>query len=51
MGAVWIGVAVAVVAALVAVVRRASTGRKSADVDVGSVSESWLSEERGRKDS
>jgi hypothetical protein len=51
MGAVWLGVAVAVVAGIVALLRRSSAGGKSADVDAGSVSESWLSEERGRKDS
>jgi hypothetical protein len=50
---VWIGIVVAVVVSLAAAVmkRRVAAGRKSNDVDVGSVSEGWLSEQRGRKDS
>jgi hypothetical protein len=51
MGVVWIGLAVAVVAAVVAVVRLTAGGRSSPGGDMGSVSESWLSEERSRKDS
>jgi hypothetical protein len=53
MGAVgWIVVVVAAAAGLViAGLRQRSSGRKSADVDVGSVSEGWLSEQRARKDS
>jgi len=50
MGAVWISVAVvAFAAASVAIVlwRRPVTR----DPDVGAVSESWLAEQRGRKDS
>jgi hypothetical protein len=51
MGAVgWIVVVVAAAAGLViAGLRQRSSGRKS--VDVGSVSEGWLSEQRARKDS
>jgi hypothetical protein len=54
MGAVpWLVVAVAAVASLViAGLRRRSSGAgRSADVEVGPVSEGWLSEQRGRKDS
>jgi hypothetical protein len=51
MGAVWVVASLAVVVALVVVLRRARAGKSAADVDRGSVSESWLSEERGRKDS
>ena len=51
MSTVWIGVAVVFVAGIVALVRLSSPGGKPADVDVGSVSESWLSEQRARKDS
>jgi hypothetical protein len=53
MGAVaWIVVVVAAAAGLVvAAGLRQRSGRKSADVDVGSVSEGWLSEQRARKDS
>jgi hypothetical protein len=52
MGA-WIVVAVAALAGIViAGLRRRSTGGgRAADVDVGPVSEGWLSEQRGRKDS
>jgi hypothetical protein len=51
MDAVWLVAAVVVVAAVVAVVRWvAARGKRSADVDMGSVSESWLAEQR-RKDS
>jgi hypothetical protein len=52
MGAVgWIVVVVAAAAGLVIAGLRRRSGRKSADVDVGSVSEGWLSEQRARKDS
>jgi hypothetical protein len=52
MGAVWVVAALAVVVVLIAVVRRVRTsGKPAADVDLGSVSESWVSEQRGRKDS
>jgi hypothetical protein len=52
MGAVgWIVVIVAAAAGLVIAGLRQRSGRKSADVDVGSVSEGWLSEQRARKDS
>jgi hypothetical protein len=50
MGAVWVGLAVAAVAAVVALLRRSSARGRSADVEVGSVSEAWLSEQRARKD-
>ena len=52
MGAVpWIVVVAAAVGLLVAGLRRRSSGSgKSAEVDVGSVSEGWLSEQRARKD-
>jgi hypothetical protein len=51
MGA-WIVVAVAAVAGIViARLRRRSTGgSRSGEVEVGPVSEGWLSEQRGRKD-
>ena len=51
MGAMWIGVAVVAVAAAsvaIAVLRRRPVTR---DPDVGAVSEGWLAEQRGRKDS
>jgi hypothetical protein len=56
MPGVWIGIAMVVVAGLaVAAVTRlagsSSRGRRSSDVDVGPVSEGWLSEHRARKDS
>ena len=51
MRGLWIGVAVAAAAAVIALVRRLSAGGRSADVDVGPVSEGWLSEQRARKDS
>lgn len=53
MNAVWLGVGIAIgtVVVGVAVALRWSGGRQSADVDVGSVSEGWLAEQRGRKDS
>jgi hypothetical protein len=56
MPGLWLGIAVVVVAGLaVAALTKlrgsSSGGGKSADVDVGSVSEGWLSEHRGRKDS
>jgi hypothetical protein len=54
MGAVWIGILIAAAGGIaVAVVTRWAFGgqSKSADLDVGSVSEGWLSEQRARKDS
>jgi hypothetical protein len=54
MGAVWIGILLAAAGSVaVAVVARWRFGgqSKSADPDVGSVSEGWLSEQRARKDS
>jgi len=47
----WAGVAVAVVVALVVVsrLRRPSRGGQLNDQGLGSVSEGWLSEQRGRK--
>ena len=53
MTLVWVGVAVAAVVLLVVMIKRlvASGGRKAADTDLGTVSEAWLSDERGRKDS
>jgi hypothetical protein len=47
----WLGFAAggAIVAALF--LRRILTGTPSSDIDVGNVSENWLSEQRGRKDS
>ena len=50
MNALWIGLAIATVVVGVAVAMRWRGGRGSADVDVGSVSEGWLSEQRGQKD-
>jgi hypothetical protein len=52
MNAVWVGVGIAIAAVVVgfAVAIRWRGGRGSADVDVGSVSEGWLAEQRGRKD-
>jgi hypothetical protein len=52
MNVVWVGgVAIATVVVAVAVALRWRGGRQSADVDVGPVSDGWLSEQRGRKDS
>jgi hypothetical protein len=53
MNAVWIGVAVATVVSLAVAIKRliARGEHPRADVDVGSVSEGWLSEQRSRKDS
>jgi hypothetical protein len=52
MGAVpWIVVAVAVAGIVIAGLRRRTGGGRYTDVDVGPVSEGWLSEQRGRKDS
>lgn len=53
MNLVWIGVAVAAVIGLAVAIRRlvASAEGESADADLGTVSEGWLSDERGRKDS
>ena len=52
MGVLLAGaVVVAVFLAVVVVVRRVSASRGSADVDLGSVSQSWMSDQRGRKDS
>jgi len=51
---VWIGILIAAAGgvAIAAVARWAFGGDgKSTDVDVGSVSEGWLSEQRARKDS
>jgi hypothetical protein len=51
MGAWWIGVAVAAVAVAsvaIGVLRRRPVARGP---DVGAVSDGWLAEERGRKDS
>jgi len=49
----WIVIVVAAATGLViaGLRQRSSSGRKSSDVDVGSVSEGWLSEQRARKDS
>jgi hypothetical protein len=52
MGAVpWIVVALAVAGIVIAGLRRRTGGGRYTDVDVGPVSEGWLSEQRGRKDS
>jgi hypothetical protein len=51
MRAVWVGIAVAVVAALIGLLRRyLLRSRAAAPIDVGPVSEGWLAEQRGRKD-
>ena len=46
----WIVVVSTVVAGLAVLVWRFSAGGRAADIDVGAVSEGWLSEQRGRKD-
>jgi len=48
----WIALGVAAVVGLLAwTIKRFLAGhRASRDVDVGNVSEAWLSEQRGRKD-
>ena len=52
MGALWFGVGVALLATLAVVaIRRTRHTSRSGEVDVGAVSESWLSEQRARKDS
>ena len=53
MNLIWVGVAFAAVVILAVVIKRlvASGERKAADTDLGTVSEAWLSDERGRKDS
>ena len=54
MGGLLVGIAAAVVVVGVAVAtfRRRTVGEWAPDVDdLGSVSESWLAEQRGRKDS
>jgi hypothetical protein len=48
MRLVWIGIAIASIVAGVAVVFRRRGGASAADV--GSVSEGWLAEQRGRKE-
>lgn len=49
----WMAVALAVAVGLtvIGLWRRPPGGRQSAVGDLGSVSEGWLSEQRGRKDS
>ena len=51
MNLVWIGIAVAAVVILAVVLRRlvAPRDRKPTDVDLGSVSQSWLTEQRADK--
>jgi hypothetical protein len=52
MNRLWIALAgVATLAALAAAIRRFVRHKRSMDIDVGTVSEGWLSEQRGRKDS
>jgi hypothetical protein len=49
VGVLWVGIAVAILVAVVAFARRSSAGSGTDDIDVGSVSEGWLSEQRGKK--
>jgi hypothetical protein len=51
MGAVWIVGAVVVAVLVATVARLASFGGKPADIDLGPVSDGWLSQQRARKDS
>lgn len=52
MNRLWIALAgAATLVALAAAITRFVRHRRSTDIDVGTVSEGWLSEQRGRKDS
>jgi hypothetical protein len=50
MGVLWVGLAIAAAVGLVAAVRLARSSSQSEGVEVGSVSEAWLSDQRARKD-
>jgi len=52
MNRLWIALAgAATLVALAAAIKRFVRHKRSTDIDVGTVSEGWLSEQRGRKDS
>jgi hypothetical protein len=52
MNRLWIALAgAATLVALAAAIKRFVRHKRNTDIDVGTVSEGWLSEQRGRKDS